>query len=264
MTAAIPLTITILGSGTSTGVPLIGCDCDVCTSNNPKNHRTRASLLITRKDTGEHLVIDTGPDFRQQMLRANVRKLSHVLYTHTHADHSHGFDDLRVFCFKNKEAIDCYLPEEMIEEFRTRFSYAFHDTGYPGTPPRVSLHPIPEQLFHVMGLPIEAVRLPHGAVNTAGFRLGRFAYCTDFKHFPSEILNQWRGKVDTMIASGVHFHEHKTHSNVQETIQLFHELRVRQGIITHLAHQVEFERDSANLPENILFAYDGLRLNVTT
>ena len=260
----IPLKITILGSGTSTGVPTIGCDCKVCTSSNPRNHRTRSSILITRLDNGDNLVIDTSPEFRLQMLREGVRRISAVLYTHTHADHAHGFDDLRAFYFQDRRVLRCYLPEEMIKEFRTRFSYAFQPTGYPGITPQVDLKAIPDTGFEVMGLRVEPVELPHGAVTTRGFRIGSFVYCTDFKNFPQKTLDRWRGQIDTMVASGVHFKEHPTHSNVPQTIRLFQKLQVRRGIITHLSHQVEYERDSERLPENIFFAYDGLSLEVET
>ena len=264
MATGIPLTITVLGSGTSTGVPTIGCDCEVCTSDHPKNKRTRASILITRNDTGQHIVIDTTPEFRLQMLRAKVTQLSHVLYTHTHADHSHGFDDLRAFYFRTRQPVHCFLPAELIEEFKVRFSYAFRDTGYPGITPQVILEGIPDQTFQILGLDVEPVRLPHGAMETTGFRFGSFVYCTDFKNFPEEKIRQWKGKIHTMIASGVHFKEHPTHSNVYQTTELFQKLEVEQGYITHLAHQVDYQRDSKDLPEKVAFAYDGLTLSVTT
>jgi len=264
MTSGIRLSVTILGSGTSTGVPTIGCDCEVCTGSYTKNKRSRASALITREDTGDHIVIDTTPEFRIQMLKAGVRRLGHVLYTHTHADHSHGFDDLRAFYFHSKKPVRCYMPAEYIPEFKDRFSYAFTDTGYMGTTPQVDLVPVPEKNFEVLGLDIEPVRLPHGSVQTTGFRIGSFAYCTDFKGFPEETLQKWRGKVHTMVASGVHFKNHPTHNNVQETVKLFEDLEVKRGFITHLAHQVCYERDSEKLPERASFAYDGLRFSVTT
>ena len=262
MVSNITLKVRILGSGTSTGVPTIGCNCSVCMSKDPRNKRRRSSILMTRKDTKENLVIDTTPDFRMQILDAKISQLGNVLYTHTHADHCHGFDDLRAFYFFNKKSINCYLSKEFHSEFTTRFSYAFTNTGYKGTTPQVELKEIPKGSFKVLGIEIEPVRLPHGTMQTTGFRFGSFAYITDFKVFPKRLLAKWKGKIRTMIASGVRYKPHPTHSTVDETIQLFRDLEVAKGYITHLSHEIDHERDSASLPDHISFAYDGLEFEV--
>lgn len=262
MSIEIPLKITILGSGTSTGVPTIGCKCKVCTSDDPKEKRLRSSILMTRQDTQENLVIDTTPDFRMQMLNAKVHTLQHVLYTHTHADHCHGFDDLRAFYFLNQKPVHCYLSPEMLEEFKCRFSYAFTNTGYLGTAPQVVVKPIPNQPFSINGLEIDTIRLPHGSVLTTGFRFGSFAYITDFKEFPWEYRSLWKNKVHTMVASGLRFRSHPTHSSIDETITLFKDLGVKKGIITHLSHEVDYKRDQSSLPSHVSFAYDGLCFDV--
>lgn len=253
-------TITILGSGTSTGVPVIGCDCTVCRSLDPRDKRTRASLMI--EAGAERIVVDTGPDFRQQMLREGVRELRHVLYTHTHADHCHGFDDLRAFYFRQKLPVECYIAERFASDFRTRFAYAFEDTGYSGTKPQVVLKTFAEAPFRLAGLTIEPVSLPHGHFLTSAFRIGRFAYATDFKTLPGEVLDRWRGQLELMVASGVHFGTHKTHATVPETLEIFRNLQVKSGVVTHLGHEVDAKTRAADLPAHVQFAEDGLKIEV--
>jgi len=256
-----PATVTILGSGTSTGVPVIGCSCVVCRSPDSRLKRTRAALMLTLA-SGERLVIDTGPDFRQQMLRESVAQLEHVLYTHVHADHCHGFDDLRAFYFHQRRPVTCYVGRPHLEDFRTRFAYAFQETGYSGTKPQVVLQEFGEAPFTVLGLTVEPIFLEHGHTQTAAFRIGRFVYATDFKRIPPEVVERWRGQVDTMVASGIHFGAHPTHSNIPETLALFKKIQVNRGIITHLTHEVDPARDTARLPDGVVFAHDGMQVDV--
>lgn len=258
----IKLKIEILGSGTSTGVPSIGCHCPVCLSTETRNQRLRSSILITRQDTSKNIVIDTTPDFRTQMLRSRSEALEHVLYTHTHADHCHGFDDLRVFYFHSKKPVDCWIHHVHAKEFRTRFFYAFEETLYPGTKPKVVLHEIDDQIFVIDGLPVQPYLLPHGKEFSTAYRIGSFVYATDFKSIPDKILESWKGTVKTMIASGVGFGQYPTHSSVDETVAVFQKLEVDFGVITHLSHEVDSIRDSSKLPEGIQFAYDGMQIEV--
>ena len=253
--------IHILGSGTSSGVPVIGCSCPVCTSTDSRNKRTRTSIAV-ELDSGHFFCIDTSPEFRLQMINAGISRIEAVLYTHMHADHTAGFDDLRAFYFHNPSPIKCYLLEEHRKEFLGRFSYAFENTGYLGAVPMLDLQPILESSFEVCGAEIEPIRLPHGHVTTCGFRIGKFIYATDFKKFTDEQIEMYRGKVDVMVASGIHFGTHKTHSVIDETIQLFQNLDVKHGYITHLAHDVDHSRDRKKLPENIQFCFDGLIIDV--
>lgn len=256
------LTVTILGSGTSTGVPVIGCRCAVCKSPDPKNNRTRAAVMIT--DAAQrHIIIDTGPEFRLQMLREDVSSLEAVLYTHLHADHCHGFDDLRAFYFQSGKPINCYLTQELIDEMKIRFAYAFEKTGYLGTRPQVDIHVVKDyQPFTIGDVEVESFGVEHGDVTTSVFRLNRFAYATDFKRFTERQIQAWRGKISVMVASGIHFGAHKTHSVIPETLELFKQLGVERGVITHLSHDVDYLRDAGRLPDNVVFAYDGMRIDV--
>jgi phosphoribosyl 1,2-cyclic phosphate phosphodiesterase len=263
MSASPSLKVTILGSGTSTGVPVIACSCAVCQGTNPYNKRLRSSILLSLPDNGPNIVVDTSTDFRSQMLSAKTTHLEYVLFTHTHADHCHGFDDLRAFFFQSRQPVNCYLSPEHLGELKERFSYAFQNSGYHGTAPQAEVFTFHDRTpFHLHGLEIDPVRLPHGHTHSYGFRFGNFAYATDFKFFPLEIIARWKGKIHTMVASGLHFRPHATHSSVPETIALFEQLEVTQGIITHLSHEVDYPRDLKKLPPHIRFAYDGMFFDV--
>ena len=253
--------VVVMGSGTSTGVPVIGCDCEVCLSDDPKNKRTRASIALF--DGENWYVIDTGPDFRQQILTTKITSIEGVLFTHTHADHCHGFDDLRAFSFRSTTPIPCYFLEEHLPEFKERFAYAFQDTGYTGAKPSVDLKKIPHEVFTLGKLEIEPIRLPHGHFTTCGFRIGSFAYLTDFKGFPKDWVPRWRGKIHTMVASGIHFGQHSAHNNVYETLEVFDQLEVKRGIISHLSHRVAHDIHASRLPENASFAYDGMVVDLS-
>lgn len=250
--------VTVLGCGTSTGVPVIACQCSVCRSPAPRNRRLRSSVLLTSDQA--NIVIDTTPEFRLQMLNSQIKKLSAVLYTHIHADHCHGFDDLRMFAFTDDHpSIVCYIDRCYIEEFKAKFPYAFKKTGYTGTVPEITLLPIPDDnSLRVVDLEFETVQLTHGKVSSTAFRTGSFAYVTDFKGFPSDVLNRWRKKIATLIISGVHFRQHKTHSSIPESLAIATELGVERCYLTHLSHEVDYYRDADRLPAGIEFAYDGL------
>ncbi len=207
-------------------------------------------------------MIDTGPDFRMQMLRAGVRSLKDVLYTHTHADHCHGFDDLRAFYFSSREEVACHVAEQHCPDFRQRFSYAFEDTGYLGTKPQVVLRPFTSKAFKLGALTVEPAFVPHGHTETAVFKIGRFAYATDFKQFPDSLIHKWRGQIDTMVASAIRFGQHPTHSCVDETLALFQALAVKRGYLTHIAHELRHAIDEAKLPPHVRMAYDGLEFEV--
>jgi phosphoribosyl 1,2-cyclic phosphate phosphodiesterase len=210
------------------------------------------------------IVIDTGPEFRLQLLRAGVLDLQHVLYTHLHADHCHGFDDLRGLYFNNKKPLKCYLDSEYVSELKHRFHYAFEDTGYKGGRPDIELVKLPEGggVFKIQDCEIETIRLQHGNVLVNGFRFGSFAYVTDFKNFTEEQISSWRGKIDVMISSGLRWSSHGTHSSTVETIAIFKELGVKRGILTHLSHDIDYQRDMARMPNGVELAYDGMTITL--
>ena len=255
------LKVDILGCGTSTGVPVLGCSCRVCLGGKPKNQRWRASILI-RTPSDIPIVVDTGPEFRLQALRAGINRLQHVIYTHLHADHSHGFDDLRGLFFNSQKQIQCWLHPECIKELRHRFHYAFEDTGYLGGRPDIQLEPFPVEsgTVTIADIEVETFLVPHGNAMTNILRIGKFAYATDFKSFTEEAIRAWRGKIHTMVASGLRWREHKTHSTIAETIDLFAKLKVERGIITHMNHEIDFDEDSLKLPSGVELAYDGMQL----
>ena len=256
--------VRVLGSGTSTGVPVVGCDCEVCLSDDPKNKRMRSSILITHGSSLKHVVIDTTPDFRMQMLQAGVKRLSKVLYTHTHADHCHGFDDLRAFSFFQKDPITCYLQPQHRKDLCARFSYAFREnSSYPGVLPTTKLIDLEEKPFMLWpDVEVDPCFVPHGGTTSTGFRLGSFAYLTDFQFFPPEKKSRWRGKIHTMIASGIHYKNHPSHSNIPQTLELFDDLGVERGIITHTSHDVEYHRAMQALPVGREIAYDGMSFSL--
>ena len=257
------LQVIIGGSGTSAGVPVIGCDCVVCTSSDPKDQRTRTGIFIKLSD-GTHIAIDTSPEFRLQMLRAGVGHLDHVFYTHTHADHCHGFDDLRAFYFRRKKPVHIHLPEACVDEFKERFRYAFEAGGYHGLKPQIELHPFARDAsFDVNGTTIETMMLPHGHVESCAYRIGTFAFATDFKCFLPEQVERWKGGLNTMVASGIRFREHATHSSIPETCQLFQDLGVSLGVISHLSHDVLHSRDESGLPTGVKLAFDGMVIDVS-
>ena len=253
--------IIILGSGTSTGVPVIGCKCPVCKSTDKKDKRTRASIAVIPEGSLP-IVIDTAPEFRLQVLDAGITRVENVLYTHLHADHTHGFDDLRAFTFFSKTPIKLWIKPDYIEDFKQRFNYAFVNTGYRGAKPKVIIEQIPEHNFYIGDQEVEPIVLEHGHIMTTGFRFGEFAYVTDFKRFPDQILQKWRGSVRVLVASGIHFGAHDSHSTVPETVELMEKLWVEKGYISHLAHDVDYKRDSARLPDHIKFAFDGMMIDV--
>lgn len=256
--------VTILGSGTSTGVPVIGCHCPVCKPAQPapRNIRSRAAIAIRLPGTDHDIIFDTGPDFRQQVLAAGIDHVKYVLYTHLHADHCHGFDDLRAFFFHRKESITCILSPPYMAELKDRFAYAFRDTGYKGVTPQIALQELTTAPFLIDGVEFEGRPFEHGPVLSWGFRVRDFLYVTDFKAFTKDDIAAWRGKIKVAVASGIHFRRHGAHSVIPETIQLFKELGVERGIITHLSHEVDYYRDEPNMPKGVSLAYDGMTFTV--
>ncbi|KIH77853.1 phosphoribosyl 1,2-cyclic phosphate phosphodiesterase [Geoalkalibacter ferrihydriticus] len=251
------LDIIVLGSGTSTGVPTLGCSCAVCTSNIAENQRTRCSLLLRTGDC--NILIDSATDLRQQALREGIDHLDAVLYTHTHADHVNGIDDLRAFNMKGGPAIPIFGDAETIAGIQRVFAYIFDDNLAPGYRPRLNPQVISGPVS-LCGLPIAPVPLQHGEGRSLGFRVGPFAYLTDCSAIP-ETSRPLLAGVHTAIIDGLRFRPHNTHFNIPQAVAAMKEMQVKRIILTHLSHDIDHHRDSQNLPSGVEFAFDGQRIS---
>lgn len=252
------LEITILGSGTSTGIPVVGCDCKVCRSTDPRNQRTRCSALLSYDC--HNILIDTATDLRQQALRENIRHIDAVLYTHSHADHMHGIDDLRGFNLRNTKPIPLYGSPRTLELIRANFSYIFTDIQRSSYLPRLSLQPV-EASFYLFGQPVIPIPLEHGDMQAYGYRCGPFAYLTDCNGIPETSL-QLLKNLDLLVLDGLRFKPHNTHFNIPQAIQMARKIGARQTLLTHLSHEVDHPQHAPQLPDGIGFAYDGQRFSL--
>jgi phosphoribosyl 1,2-cyclic phosphate phosphodiesterase len=249
------LSIEFLGTGTSNGIPMLGCGCPVCRSENPKNKRLRASILLRQGKT--NLIVDTGPDFRTQALRAGVEDLSAILYTHHHADHLHGIDDLRPFGYRRPVPI--FAPPSVLAEIRNRFSYFFEEGPKGTSKPKVLLHEIWDQPVLFEDLWIQPIPIFHGPQTILGFRFEDTAYLTDCTGAPEKSLRLLAG-VKTVILGALRERPHPTHFSVQEAIDFGLSLGSEKIYLTHICHDIEHKELQARLPDNVFLAYDGLIL----
>lgn len=248
--------VTFLGTGTSVGVPRIGCRCPVCLSDDPKNKRLRCSVLIEK--AGSALLIDTTPDLRTQALRQDIRRLDAVLLTHAHADHLHGLDDVRCFCFDRDEPLPCYSDPPTLKRIERVFDYAFN-SAYQSALPQISLHAI-DGPFSLLGHDIVPVTVYHGRLPVLGFRFGDFAYVTDCSRIPPQTYEALRG-LDTLVIDGLRHKPHPTHFTVAQALEAIAELAPRRAYLTHISCQLEHHRTNAELPDHVELAYDGLVLD---
>jgi phosphoribosyl 1,2-cyclic phosphate phosphodiesterase len=248
----------MLGSGTSMGVPTLGCHCEVCESSDPRDKRTRPSVMLSY--CGRNVVIDTTPDFRFQALRARMERLDAVLYTHGHADHVLGLDDIRPFNIKQKGAIPIYGSEETLGTLRRQFSYIFKDPPSGGVVPGVELHAI-QGNFELFGTEIVPIPALHGPQPVLGFRFGKSAYLTDFIRVPETSKQLLRG-LDDLILDALRYVPHPMHSNVEQSLALAAELKPKRTWFTHICHDLGHAHTNARLPEHVRLAYDGLQFEV--
>jgi phosphoribosyl 1,2-cyclic phosphate phosphodiesterase len=252
------LSVTILGSGTSTGVPVPGCTCPVCTSADPRNRRTRCSALLCWR--GRNVLIDTATDLRQQVLREGIGRIDAVLYTHTHADHVHGIDDLRPFNLASGEAIPVYGSAGTLAVIRRNFGYIFDDELEPGYRPQLELRRA-EAPFELFGLTVEPLTLQHGRGTSLGYRIGPFAYLADCSAIPEASARRLQD-LELLVIDGLRFRPHETHFNIPQALATAARLGARRTVLTHLSHEVDHGRHEPLLPAEAGLAYDGQRLQV--
>lgn len=245
--------ITVLGSGTSHGVPMIGCDCPVCSSSDPKNRRSRASVLIETGNTT--LLIDASPDFREQALRARLTSLDAILFTHAHADHVFGLDDIRPLC--THRAIPVYGNRETLAELRETFGYIFRETQRGGGKPRIELREIDDRPVQIQDMSVVPVPLKHGTLNILGFRTNDFAYCTDCSAIPEESYGRLTG-LRLLVIDALRYRPHETHFSLEEALQEIEKIRPEKALLTHICHDLDHAALERELPEHVAPAYDGL------
>ncbi|HHU34955.1 MAG TPA: MBL fold metallo-hydrolase, partial [Bacteroidetes bacterium] len=250
---------TFLGTGTSQGVPVIACDCTACKSADPRDKRLRSSLLL-EKD-GTVLLFDAGPDFRQQMLRQNVKRLDSIILTHEHKDHIAGMDDVRAFNYRSNDAVDIYAEARVQEAIKREYSYVFSSSGYPGIP-RMRLKTIENSPFMIKGIEIIPVRVMHWNLEILGFRVNNFAYITHASSIPKRGIELLKG-VEYLVINALRKERHMSHFSLDEALSIIDSINPRKGYITHIGHQMGlYEKVQKELPRNVLLAYDGLSVDI--
>lgn len=252
-----PLTITFLGTGTSSGVPMVACDCGVCKSNDAKDQRLRSSILVQSSKTS--FVVDTTPDFRYQMLREQVKKLDAVLYTHPHKDHIAGLDDVKAFTFVSGNAMEIFANELTQEALKREFYYIFTDKKYPGIP-QVNINTIDLTPFSIGDIPVIPILVWHLNMPVLGFRFGDFTYITDANRMEETEKDKIKGS-KTLVINALRHKKHLSHFTLDEAIDLVQELNVPQAYFTHISHQLgKHQQINSELPNGVELAYDGMRL----
>lgn len=248
--------ITFLGTGTSRGIPVIGCECSVCTSNNPKNKRLRPSILI---ESQAAVVVDASVDFRLQMLRQDVRRLDAVVLTHPHVDHILGLDDLYPFNVRSGNPMPIYGSPSTLKEVKITFRYLFAEQTYPGIP-KLDLHAV-NGTFEIADLRFEPIEVFHGKLPVLGYRLGPFAYVTDVSFIPDESFEKLEG-VEILALDGLRYRSHPTHFTLSEAVTAAQRIGAGKTYLVHMCHDVDHDEGNAFLPDSIKLAYDGLVLDM--
>lgn len=252
--------ITVLGSGTSSGVPTVGCTCPTCTSEDPRDNRLRTSIWIQSRGTS--VVIDTSNDFRAQCLRAGIRSLDAVVYTHHHFDHIAGFDDIRAFNFIQRRPMQIYGMPETLGTIRRIFDYAFRQWGpRESSAPVVQDHEILDEPFEIGHVALQPLELRHGGMRVNGYRVGSFAYCTDCNAISERGRELLQG-IDVLILDGLRPTPHPTHFTIDEAVETAREIGARMTYLTHIAHDLKHEEASRSLPPGVELAYDGLEIDL--
>lgn len=247
----------ILGTGTSQGVPVIGCDCEVCSSTFAQDKRLRSSLLI--KTGNSNIVIDAGPDFRQQMLRENIKNLDAIILTHEHRDHIGGLDDVRAFNFRTGNPMPIFAEKRVFDALIREFDYSFSDSGYPGMP-KFKLHETNKSIFNFAGIEIIPIRVMHAKLPIPGFRVGNLAYITDANLISDNELLKLKG-CNHLIINALRHTPHTSHFSLNETLAVINKTDAKFAYLTHISHQMGLHHSiNASLPENVKLAFDGQKI----
>ncbi len=264
--------VVFLGTGTSVGVPALGCECEVCKSSDPRNNRTRCAIAIRLLSGSNHsddsqeqvILVDTPPDLRTQLLREKIGLINAVLFTHEHADHLFGLDDLRLFPFRLGGPVPLFCQESVERRIRHSFDYAFEnrDWTHPGAVPQLTFERIEHEPFEVLGVSMTPIPMEHGPhFEVLGFRMGDFAYCTDTNGIPDFSIERLKG-VKTFVVGALRWTSHPTHFNVEQAIAVAHEVGAERTFLTHLSHDLDHATTEARLPDGVSLAYDGLRVAI--
>jgi phosphoribosyl 1,2-cyclic phosphate phosphodiesterase len=250
--------LTFLGTGTSQGVPVITCDCKVCSSKDPRDNRLRSSVLIRNNQTA--FTIDAGPDFRYQMLRENVLKLDGIFVTHGHKDHVGGMDDIRAFNFRQRKPMTVFADSQAIDSIKKEFFYAFEDDKYPGVP-NIDLRKIDQNAIHWNGLRIIPIPVMHGKLRVTAYRIGELSYITDTNYISKESMRLIEGS-KYLVINSLRKEKHISHFNLEEALQVIAQLKPQKAFLTHISHLLgTHEEISDELPSNVELAYDGLKIS---
>ena len=250
--------ITFLGTGTSHGIPQIACDCPVCTSSNPKNNRTRSSIYI--ESSNKFILIDTTTDFRFQAIREKIKRVDCVLYTHSHADHINGFDDIRVFSDLQNEAIELYGSEKTMHSIRERFDYCFNPPQIGGGIPNVNIN-ILNNSITIGDMEIQPIPVFHGILEVYGYRINNFAYLTDCSLIPEKSYEKLKN-LDVLVLNTLRYTPHPTHFSLSESIREAQKIGAKRTYFVHMCHQLEHKEVNNTLPPSMELAYDGLKLTI--
>ena len=249
----------MLGVGSSAGTPVIGCDCSTCRSADARNQRSRCSSAIELPD-GKIILIDTGPDLRQQALRERLNRVDAVLYTHTHADHLHGIDDLRAFCQLQRQQIPLYGSPDTVRHIVNKFPYVLREPGDFWDLPVLGVHAV-EQPFMLFGMQIVPIPVKHGHSDILGYRIGNLAYITDVSSIPDSSMALLHG-LDVLLLDCLRFKPHPTHVNLEQSLAYAGHINARQTYLIHMTHEIEYKAVSQRLPDSVRLGYDGLRISL--
>lgn len=251
--------VRFLGTGTSQGIPMIACSCEVCRSTDPCDQRLRVSMHIETQ--GKSFIIDTGPDFRQQILRAGIQRVDAVLYTHEHKDHTAGMDDIRGFNYAQKSSIPLYAQAPVIDQLKREFAYAFAEDKYPGVP-EIEVHEISNQPFTIAGVSIIPILVKHYFLDVLGFRFGDFTYITDANFIADEELEKVKG-TQVLVINALRKTTHISHFTLEEALEVINKIKPKKAYITHISHMMGLHAEvEKELPPHVHLAYDGLTFQV--